>query len=117
MIRSIEREAIREDEADVLYELFSSVVTGLHGISVELAGVGGHQLALDGSEVHTTLDHVGVVRDAERKGINRIDEGSRILQPLESPNSRQTEAMLARRKSDWTSVLLDWLTVCRWRGN
>lgn len=64
MIRSIERDTVREDEADVLHELLCVVIPGAPVIGIRLAGVRGAELALDGGEVHRSFDDTRVMWDA-----------------------------------------------------
>ena len=55
-------------------KLLGGVVTGIGRIRIGLGGVGSVELALDGGEIHGTLDDTRIVGNAESDGIDGLDE-------------------------------------------
>ncbi len=95
MVWPIERDAITEDEANVLHDLVGGVVARVGGVEIRLRRVGGTELALDSGEVHWTLDDGRVVRYTESNGVNGVEEGARILHLLQRTDSRRAKAPLS----------------------
>ena len=86
MLRTIERDAVRENQTDVLYELLRVEVARVGRVRVGFCRVGCGKLALDGGEVHWTLDDLGVMGDAQRDRIDGIQEGTCVLHLLQRTN-------------------------------
>ena len=86
MVWTVESNAIAKDEAYILHKLLSGVVARVGGVGVRLRGVRGAELALDGGEVHWTLDDLGVMGDAQRDRIDGIQEGTCVLHLLQRTN-------------------------------
>lgn len=97
----VERKTVGEHQTNVSNELVGAVITRIIGIRVGFLRVGRHELALDGSEIHWTLDDTRVVGDVEGDWVNGMDECRGVFHFFQRTDGRKTEPMLLNTERGW----------------
>ena len=102
MLRSIELDAIRENQSNVRDELVRREVPWLVRFRNHLSGCGVFELLLDRLEIHGVRDYFRVVRDVHSHDINGGQERSCVSRPFQVLESRGEELVLrcCQRRSE-----------------
>ena len=88
MVRTIKRETILENEANVGDELICTMVARILRVGIGLGGVGRSQLSLDGCKVHRILDNLRIMGDVKSDRIDWSQKWACILHFLQRANRR-----------------------------